>query len=100
MVTSIHKKKINHFLQIIGQYPCFAKWGKTWKGVCISTFSTTLVKKSSDPFQSGFIQGDSTTLKQLHTYNTFLEAVDSGKEVRDVFLDFSKALTEYGTKVY
>ena len=33
------------------------------------------------PFQSGFIQGDSTTFQLLHTFHSFLEAVDSGKEV-------------------
>ncbi|MCG7879605.1 MAG: reverse transcriptase family protein, partial [Candidatus Thiodiazotropha endolucinida] len=43
------------------------------------------------PFQSGFIPGDSTTYQLLHTYHTFCEAVDSGKEVRAVFCDFSKA---------
>ena len=43
------------------------------------------------PFQSGFIQGDSTTFHLLHTYHSFLEAVDSGKEVRVVFCDISKA---------
>ena len=44
------------------------------------------------PFQSGFIQGDSTTFQLLHTYHSFLEAVDGGKEVRVVFCDISKAL--------
>ena len=43
------------------------------------------------PFQSEFIQGDSITVQLLHTYHTFLEAVDSGKEVRVVFCDISKA---------
>ena len=43
------------------------------------------------PFQSGFIQGDSTTYQLLHTYHTFCEAVDNGKEVRAVFCDISKA---------
>lgn len=43
------------------------------------------------PFQSGFIPGDSTTFQLLHTYHTFCEAVDSGKEVRVVFCDISKA---------
>ena len=43
------------------------------------------------PFQSRFIQGDSTTFQLLHTYHSFLEAVDSGKEVRVVFCDISKA---------
>ncbi|MEW8545561.1 MAG: reverse transcriptase family protein [Candidatus Thiodiazotropha sp.] len=43
------------------------------------------------PLQSGFIPGDSTTFQLLHTYHCFCEAVDSGKEVRVVFCDISKA---------
>ncbi|MCG8078441.1 MAG: reverse transcriptase family protein, partial [Candidatus Thiodiazotropha taylori] len=43
------------------------------------------------PLQSGFVQGDSTTYQLLHTYHTFCEAVDNGKEVRAVFCDISKA---------
>ena len=43
------------------------------------------------PFQSGFVPGDSTTLQLLHTYYTFCEAIDSGKEYRVVFCDISKA---------
>ena len=43
------------------------------------------------PFQSCFIKGDSITNQLLHTYHTFCEAVDSGKEVRVVFCDISKA---------
>ena len=43
------------------------------------------------PFQSGFVQGDSTTFQLIHTYHTFCNAVDSGKEVRVVFCDISKA---------
>ena len=43
------------------------------------------------PLQSGFIPGDSTTYQLLHTYHRFCEAVDSGKEVRVVFCDISKA---------
>ena len=43
------------------------------------------------PFQSGFVLGDSTTLQLIHIYHTFCEAVDSGKEVRVVFCDISKA---------
>ena len=43
------------------------------------------------PFQSSFIQGDSTTFQLLHTYHAFCEAVDAGKEVRGVFCDISKA---------
>ena len=43
------------------------------------------------PFQSGFVPGDSTTLQRIHTYHTFCEAVDSGREVRVVLCDISKA---------
>ena len=42
-------------------------------------------------YQSGFRQGDST-INQLSTlYNSFCDAVDSGKEIRVVFCDISKA---------
>lgn len=43
------------------------------------------------PLQSGFIRGDSTTYQLMDIYNSFIEAVDSGKEVRLVFCDISKA---------
>ena len=43
------------------------------------------------PFQSGFIQGDSTTYQLINLYDSFCAAVDNGKEVRVVFLDISKA---------
>ena len=43
------------------------------------------------PFQSGFVQGDSTTYQLIHTYHAFCESVDNGKEVRTVFCDISKA---------
>ena len=41
--------------------------------------------------QSGFDSGESTTFQLLHTYHTFCEAVENGKEVRPVFCDISKA---------
>ena len=43
------------------------------------------------PFQSGFVQSDSTTYQLIHTYHAFRESVDNGKEVRTVFCDISKA---------
>ena len=43
------------------------------------------------PLLSGFKQGDSTSFQLIHTYHSFCEAVDSGKEVRAVFCDVSKA---------
>ena len=42
------------------------------------------------PLQSGFIPGDSPANQNL--YDTFSHALDSGKEIRVVFCDMSKAL--------
>jgi hypothetical protein len=41
--------------------------------------------------QSGFLPGRSTITQLLDVYNTFCTALDSGKEIRVVFLDISKA---------
>ena len=41
--------------------------------------------------QSGFIPGDSTVNQLTFLYNTFCQALDSGKGVRAVFCDISKA---------
>ena len=41
--------------------------------------------------QSGFIPGDSTVNQLTYLYHIFCEALDSGKEVRTVFCDISKA---------
>ena len=43
------------------------------------------------PLQSGFIPGDSTVNQLTFLYDTFCKALDSGKEVRVVFCDISKA---------
>ena len=45
-------------------------------------------------FQSGFTPRDSTTNQLTFLYNTFSEALDSGKEVRVVFCDISKAFDQ------
>ena len=41
--------------------------------------------------QSGFLPGDSTVNQLTFLYNIFCQALDSGKEVRAVFCDISKA---------
>ena len=41
--------------------------------------------------QSGFLPGDSTVNQLTFLYNTFCHALDSGKKVRAVFCDISKA---------
>ncbi len=41
--------------------------------------------------QSGFVPGDSTVNQLTYLYTVFSEAIDSGKEIRAVFCDISKA---------
>ena len=41
--------------------------------------------------QSGFMPGDSTVNQLTYLFNTFYQALDTGKEVRAVFCDISKA---------
>jgi hypothetical protein len=43
------------------------------------------------PFQSGFIPGDTTVNQLVYLLDLFTKSVDSGKEVRVVFCDISKA---------
>ena len=43
------------------------------------------------PLQSGLIPGDSPTNQLTYLYDTFPHALDSGKEIRVVFCDISKA---------
>ena len=47
-------------------------------------------------FQSGFTPGDSTVNQLTYLYNTFCHALDSGKEVRVVFVILVRRSTEYG----
>lgn len=54
-------------------------------------FNHLLDNNLLSPLQSGFIPGDSTVNQLTFLYNTFCEALDSGKEVRAVFCDISKA---------
>ena len=43
------------------------------------------------PLLSGFIPGDSPTNQMTYLYDTFSRALDSGKKMRVVFCDISKA---------
>ena len=54
-------------------------------------YNYVTVNRILTPLQSGFVQEDSTTYQPLHTYHTFCEAIDRGKEVRAIFCDISKA---------
>ena len=48
------------------------------------------------PFQSGFVRCNSTTNQLLHTYHTFCNAVDSGKDVWAVLVTLVSLSTGYG----
>ena len=53
---------------------------------------------SLTPFQSDFVSDDSNTNQLLHTYHTFCNAEDCGKEVSAVFFVISvRHSTEYDT---
>jgi hypothetical protein len=54
--------------------------------------------ESISKFQSGFLPGHSTVTQLLETYHRFCKAIDSGKEVRVVFLDISKAFDQVWRK--
>ena len=47
--------------------------------------------RDNNLLSSGFIPGDSTINQLTFLYNTFCQALDSGKEVGEVFCDISKA---------
>ena len=50
-----------------------------------------LDNKILTPLQSGFIPGESSVDQLTYLYDTFCQALDSGKEVRVIFCDISKA---------
>ena len=86
-LTPIHKKDDKSLPSNYRPISLLSSIGKTMER-CVHKHLYNYVVS---PFQSGFIQGDSTTYQLLHTYHTFCEAVDNGKEVRAVFCDISKA---------
>ena len=51
------------------------------------------------PLQSGFVPSDSSMNQLTYLYDTFCHALDSGKEVRVVFCDISKAFDRAGMQV-
>ena len=60
------------------------------RGVLDEIFN--LIESVSEDFPSySFIPGDSNINQLTFLYNTFCQALDSGKEVRAVFCDISKA---------
>ena len=91
-VTPIHKKEDKSLPQNYRPISLLSPIGKTMERCVHKHLYNYIVEYNLlTPFQSGFVAGDSTTYQLLHTYHTFIEAVDSGKEVRVVFCDISKA---------
>ena len=91
-ITALHKKDDRSLPSNYRPISLLCQAGKAMER-CVhkELFNYINDKKLLTPFQSGFVPGDSTTFQLLHTYHTFCEAVDSGKEVRVVFCDISKA---------
>ena len=60
---------------------------------CIHKHISNYLKQNNviTHFQSGFQSGDSTINQLVYLNNTFLNALDKGKEIRIVFCDVSKA---------
>ena len=54
-------------------------------------FERLVFKYLFNHLQSGFLPRDSTVNQLTFFYNTFCQALDSGKEIRAVFCDISKA---------
>ena len=91
-LTQIHKKDDKLLPSNYRPISLLSPKGKTMER-CVHKhlYNYVVSHKLLTSFQSAFIQGDSTTYQLLHTYHTFCEAVDNGKEVRAVFCDSSKA---------
>ena len=91
-VTPVYKKGDKQICNNYRPISLLSILGKTMeRSVHKYVYNYCIENKVFTPFQSGFIQGDSTTYQLINLYNTFCEAVDAGKEVRVVFLDITKA---------
>ncbi|MEW8186271.1 MAG: reverse transcriptase family protein, partial [Candidatus Thiodiazotropha endolucinida] len=91
-VTPIHKKDDESLPSNYRPISLLSQMGKIMER-CVHKclYNYAIGNGILSPLQSGFIRGDSTTYQLIHTYHSFCEAVDSGKEVRTVFCDISKA---------
>ena len=50
-------------------------------------------------FQSGFVPGDSTVSQLIDFYNTFCKTLDECKEVRAIYCDILKIVSEYDQEI-
>lgn len=78
--------------QITAQFLSCVRWKKTLERIVFKHLYNHLNHNNIlTSLQSGFIPGDSTVNQLTYLYNTFCHALDTGKEVRVVFCDISKA---------
>ena len=91
-LTPIHKKDDRSLPSIFRPISLLSQTSKAMER-CVHKYLCNYVVSNQilTPLQSGFVSGDSTTFQLIHTYHHFCQAVDSGKEVRAVFCDISKA---------
>ena len=91
-VTPIHKKDEKSLPGNYRPISLLSQLGKTMER-CVHKhlYNYVVSHQILTPLQSGFVRGDSTTYQLIHTYYQFCQAVDTGKEVRAVFCDVSKA---------
>ena len=81
-ITPIREKEDKSLPQNYRPISLLSPMGKTMERCVYKHLYNYLVEhKLLTPFQSGFVAGDSTTYQLLHIYRTFIEAVNSGKEV-------------------
>ena len=95
MYRQFIKRMTNHYHLIDPNYRPISLLSSIGKAMerCIHKhlYNYTIDNDLITRLQSGFKHGDSTNFQLIHTYHSFCEAVDSGKEVRAVFCDVSKA---------
>ncbi|MEW8547607.1 MAG: reverse transcriptase family protein, partial [Candidatus Thiodiazotropha sp.] len=91
-LTPIHKKNEKTLPNNYRPVSLLSNVGKSLER-CVHKHIYNYVIENSliTPFQSGFTRNDSTTNQLIFLYHTFCQAVDSGKEIRVVFCDISKA---------
>ena len=81
-LTPIHKKDDKSLPSNYRPISLISSVGKTTER-CIykHMYNYVIEHQVLAQFQSGFVQGDSTTFQLLHSYHTFCNAVDIGNEV-------------------
>ena len=88
-VTPIHKKDDEILPSNYRPISLLSQMGKIMERCVHKCLYNHVIRNGIlSPLQSGFIRGDSTTYQLIHTYHSFCEAVDSGKEVWTVFLRY------------